>query len=178
MLTLEKLGPQHIEELAVLGNDPDISATSSVDYPCTHDTVQGWIDESSGNPPRRITFALRQGDHLVGACSLKEVDYEARTAEVSYWVAKPFWGQGLAKQALAALIRFAFRELEMQLLRAQCLRDNNLASLRVLERAGFTLDPNNPGHATRGRWGQAFPDDYWRLHQLPIDKWKALLSGN
>lgn len=176
MLTLEKLEPRHKARLAELANDRVISITSSVDHPCTEDTVQGWIDESSGEPPRRITFVLRRGEELVGAASLKEIDYDTRKAEVSYWVAREFWGQGIAKQALNALIEFAFDELEMELLLAQCLRDNNQASLRVLEIHGFTLHPEHEGHATRGRWAEVFPDDFWRLHHLPKDKWKALPS--
>ncbi len=54
--------------------------------------------------------------------------------EVTYWIAREYWGKGLATVALAAFLR----ELEVRPLHARAARDN-AASLRVLEKCGFTV---------------------------------------
>ena len=53
--------------------------------------------------------------------------------EVGYWIGRAFWGQGVATAALAAFLR----QLPERPLFAHVAADN-VASLRVLERCGFT----------------------------------------
>lgn len=54
--------------------------------------------------------------------------------EVSYWLGRDFWGKGVASSALAQFLRQA----ALRPLYGRAARDN-LASLRVLEKCGFTL---------------------------------------
>ncbi|MBV9789438.1 MAG: GNAT family N-acetyltransferase [Chloroflexi bacterium] len=54
--------------------------------------------------------------------------------EVSYWIGKPYWGQGLASAALAALLdRVKTRPLYAHVVK------HNHGSLRVLQKNGFTI---------------------------------------
>ena len=54
-------------------------------------------------------------------------------AELSYWIGRAFWGKGIATAALKLFIE----ELEIRPLHARAAADN-LASIRVLEKCGFT----------------------------------------
>lgn len=73
---------------------------------------------------------------FVGACGLVNIDGEA--AEAGYWIARSHWGEGYATEALAAVMAFAFDDLKLARLGAHALADN-AASLRVMEKSGFTL---------------------------------------
>jgi RimJ/RimL family protein N-acetyltransferase len=53
--------------------------------------------------------------------------------EVSYWLGKPYWGKGIATRALSAFLK----HIKVRPLYARAAKDNN-ASLRVLEKCGFT----------------------------------------
>ena len=53
--------------------------------------------------------------------------------EVTYWIAKEFWGKGIATQALSALLR----DVKVRPLYARVAKDN-VGSLRVSEKCGFT----------------------------------------
>ena len=53
--------------------------------------------------------------------------------EVGYWLGQPFWGKGIATQALAALLR----EVTERPLYAR-VATSNFGSIRVLEKCGFT----------------------------------------
>jgi RimJ/RimL family protein N-acetyltransferase len=54
--------------------------------------------------------------------------------EVSYWIGKEHWGKGIATRALAAFLR----EQPRRPLQARVAKDN-AASIRVLEKCGFTV---------------------------------------
>ena len=54
--------------------------------------------------------------------------------QVGYWLGRNYWGQGFATRALAAFLR----QVKARPLYARVAK-HNLASLRVLEKCGFTL---------------------------------------
>jgi RimJ/RimL family protein N-acetyltransferase len=62
--------------------------------------------------------------------------------EVSYWIGRAFWGQGVATRALADFLR----EIETRPVYARAARDN-IASLRVLEKNGFVVTGEDRGFA-------------------------------
>jgi RimJ/RimL family protein N-acetyltransferase len=62
--------------------------------------------------------------------------------EVGYWIGKSFWGRGVAS---GALLRF-LGEVPARPLYARVAR-HNVASLRVLEKCGFTACEEDPGDA-------------------------------
>jgi RimJ/RimL family protein N-acetyltransferase len=62
--------------------------------------------------------------------------------EVTYWIDRAFWGQGIAGQALALLIE----RLPAGPIHARAATDN-AGSLRVLEKAGFVITGTDTGFA-------------------------------
>jgi RimJ/RimL family protein N-acetyltransferase len=69
-------------------------------------------------------------DRMLGEVSLDDIDYEARSANVAYWIDPACRGQGLAGWAVAILAAFASRELGLVQLRL-CIAKDNGASLAV-----------------------------------------------
>lgn len=55
-------------------------------------------------------------------------------AEITYWIDRAVWGQGIASRALALFLEM----VEVRPLYARAASDN-LGSLRVLEKAGFSV---------------------------------------
>jgi RimJ/RimL family protein N-acetyltransferase len=60
--------------------------------------------------------------------------------EVCYWIGREYWGKGLATRALAELLG----QVTVRPLYARVARDN-LASIRVLEKCGFTISGEDRG---------------------------------
>lgn len=75
--------------------------------------------------------AVSRGGRLVG--SIASFVMEGDT-EVTYWIDRSVWGQGVASQALALLLD----TVAVRPLYARAASDN-VGSLRVLQRAGFTI---------------------------------------
>jgi RimJ/RimL family protein N-acetyltransferase len=63
--------------------------------------------------------------------------------EVSYWIGKEYWGRGIATRALADFLVHINRKRPVY---ARVAKDN-LASLRVLEKCGFTIIGEDKGFA-------------------------------
>ena len=70
---------------------------------------------------------------LAGVCGLGR--RASGAVELGYWLARPFWGRGLATEACGALIAIA-RALELPRIEGSHFLDNP-ASGRVLEKLGF-----------------------------------------
>ena len=91
---------------------------------------------SSENPQMFPNFMLMlrtdAAPQLIGACGLGERDGDA---ELGYWIARPFWGQGFAAEAARAVVGIA-RALGHKKLVAGHFADNP-ASGRVLRKVGF-----------------------------------------
>jgi len=69
-------------------------------------------------------------------------DPELDAPEVSFWLGKEFWGRGLATAALQLFLT----EIETRPLYGRAAKDN-LASIRVLEKCGFTFEREARGFA-------------------------------
>jgi RimJ/RimL family protein N-acetyltransferase len=63
-------------------------------------------------------------------------DVERYSAEVGYWLGETCWGRGVTTEALTLFTEHAFTELRLLRLFAVPFADN-LASIRVLEKAGY-----------------------------------------
>ena len=57
-------------------------------------------------------------------------------AEAGYWIARPYWNQGICSEALRLLIDYCFREKGFDILWSDFFPDNP-ASGRVMEKCGF-----------------------------------------
>ncbi len=70
------------------------------------------------------------------ACCESNIDIAPDDAELGYWIAKPYWNQGLCTEALQAMIDYCFNEKHFRNLWADFFVDNP-ASGRVMEKCGF-----------------------------------------
>lgn len=81
--------------------------------------------------PTAIIKAIIRNGELVG--SVGSFLWDGKP-QVTYWIAKPHWGQGIATRALMQFVQ----SLAIRPLYASAARDN-AASIRVLEKCGFTI---------------------------------------
>lgn len=76
---------------------------------------------------------------LVGGAGLHRTVWATPKTEVGYWVRTSCAGQGLAREAVAALVAYAFEQVRA--VRVELITDaDNTASRRVAEACGFVLE--------------------------------------
>ena len=112
-------------------------------------------------------FLLKDGGEIVGRVNLRAVTrpYFNR-ATLGYRIGEQHVGRGYASRAVALALEQAFGALELWRVEAAC-RPENAASVRVLERNGFSVY----GRATRaiqmhGQWGDLL--QFERHRDLPV----------
>lgn len=66
-------------------------------------------------------------------------DVMRRSLEIGYWLGQPYWGRGIASEAVAAMTRYAFEHFDVARVFALVF-EWNPASARVLEKAGYRLE--------------------------------------
>jgi RimJ/RimL family protein N-acetyltransferase len=89
-------------------------------------------------PP--AAFAIVVNREAAGGIGYQlQSDVERVSAEVGYWLGQPFWGRGIATEALVAVTRYAIETHGLTRVFALPFAWN-AASCRVLEKAGFVLE--------------------------------------
>lgn len=79
-----------------------------------------------------------QGRYL-GGCGVNQIRKEYSTANLGYWVRSTEVGQGIATRAVQLLCKRVFASSELARLEL-VIATTNIASLRVAEKAGATLE--------------------------------------
>ena len=90
---------------------------------------------------KRYGFSIRKSDDntIIGHCIIREIDWTVPKGEVGYWIDAAHEGKGYAREAVNALVNFAFKTLDMKklFLRAVPL---NRRSLDLAEKCGFSKE--------------------------------------
>jgi ribosomal-protein-alanine N-acetyltransferase len=98
-----------------------------------------FIRRANAASPRTM-LAVATRSEAIGSIGLSlGQDVHRYTAELGYWLAEPWWGRGITTLAVRAMVEYAFGELGLRRVHAEPFAPN-LASARVLEKAGFSLE--------------------------------------
>ena len=81
----------------------------------------------------------RHTQQLYGGSGMHRMDWSVPSFEIGYWIHKDHEGQGLVTEAVNAITRYAFTQLQAQRVEIRCETDN-VRSRAVAERLGFERD--------------------------------------
>ncbi len=131
------------EQLYKLASDPEVGPDC------------GWnphksLEESRELLPKLLMNAytwaivLNETNEVIGDISLmpfgtSNCAKNERQKEIGFWLGRPYWGNGYMPEACRELLRYAFEELNCELV--WCAHhDKNNKSARVQEKCGFRFD--------------------------------------
>jgi ribosomal-protein-alanine N-acetyltransferase len=140
-LLLGTFTPEDAPELQRLAGAREIADTTvSIPHPYDLDHALAWIGQQRREAVRgRATnFAIRllPDGPLIGSAGLRDIDPEHLQAELGFWIGREWWGQGYAREAAAAVIRFGFESLELNRICAHHMARNPAAG-KVLRALGM-----------------------------------------
>jgi ribosomal-protein-alanine N-acetyltransferase len=138
MVQLRNINTVSSSEIQQLANNYAIKKNLRDFFPFPYSVEDAaYFIESAATGAMGHVFALHAEDVFIGIGSLIQQTHEHRiNAEIGYWIGEPYWGKGYATAAVKQLIGFAFEELGLLRIYAG-VYDYNVASMRVLEKAGF-----------------------------------------
>jgi RimJ/RimL family protein N-acetyltransferase len=108
-------------------------------HPYTEEHAQSWIKSALIEEPT-INFAIDfDGEAIGGIGLIFNKDVYVLSAEIGYWIAEPFWGKGIATEAIRQMMEYSFYYFDIVRIYAEVF-ENNKSSMRALEKNGFYLE--------------------------------------
>lgn len=84
----------------------------------------------------RWGLTLKGEPTIIGTCGYTRWNQPNRWAMIGYDLARHYWGQGLMSEAVRAVVRFGFEEMNVHRIEATVITGNS-TSMKVLSKAGF-----------------------------------------
>ena len=105
--------------------------------PYTSEAARWWVNTGS---QIGVVYAITHNGIFVGSISAIPGEFEKqKTAEIGYWVAKPYWGKGIASEALQKFTELLFENADFIRLNVSVF-EGNLSSAKVLQKCGYKLE--------------------------------------
>ena len=151
-LILRPFQPSDAHAVQQLADAAEVAeATLNFPHPYDDGMAECWIatHKSAWNDGTAVTFAITTwNDALRGTVSLQLTRPHCR-GELGYWIGRPYWGQGLATEAVRRVLHFAFEDLALNRVQSSYL-PRNPASGRFLEKVGMTREGLHREHFRKG----------------------------
>lgn len=113
-----------------------------------------WSHRSAANGSALALFLIRRSDKaLLGAITLDNIRRgPAQAGTCGYWIGQRYARKGYMKEAVEALVHYAFTELDLSRIESACLPEN-VASRGVLEKCGYKYEGVAQSYLQiNGRW--------------------------
>jgi RimJ/RimL family protein N-acetyltransferase len=114
--------------------------TGTIPHPYPDGVAEHWIAKHEEEFARGegVCFAveLKEPAELIGSMSLMRISKRHASAELGFWIGKPFWNQGFCTEAGKAVLRYGFEELGLNRIDARHFT-RNPASGAVLRKIGM-----------------------------------------
>ncbi len=130
-----------LESLVRCANNKTIwdNLTDAFPHPYTREAGLNYIEKASKEYPVKI-FAIEFQNEVVGSIGIfPDTDVYRKNAAIAYWVAEPFWGKGIATEAIRRMVKYGFATFDITRIYAKPFGKNG-ASHKVLEKTGFLLE--------------------------------------
>ncbi len=159
-LVLRQFCSSDAQRLHYLANDKQVAnGAHYMPYPFLASAAEEWLVKHKElvREGRAAVFAICQrsptesneSPELIGTVGLAIVEVDQR-AEIGYWLGREYWGNGFCTEAVVAVVEYGFEDLGLHRIFAHHI-SRNVASARVLEKAGFSKEGVFRQHARK--WG-------------------------
>lgn len=140
---LRKVTKEDIEDMYLYGSDEEVSKYVTWN---THETIadtKGFVEfvlnkyVNKQVSPWGIEY--KENGKFIGTIDFVWWQPNHKIAEIGYVISKDYWGKGLTTEVAKELVKFGFEEMDLVRVQARCDVEN-IASARVMEKAGMTLE--------------------------------------
>jgi [ribosomal protein S5]-alanine N-acetyltransferase len=161
-LTVRPVDAADLDDLMAVNGDPEVARFLPYEAWRTADDAQAWRVRMAalcdGGQAHQLVI-VRDG-RAVGTVLLFRFEEPSARIELGYALGRAQWGQGIAREALGAVLGVAFGPFGLRRVEAQVQPDNQ-ASNALLARLGFVHEG-----VLRQRWvakGRAYDVNAWGL---------------
>ncbi|MCB0122123.1 MAG: GNAT family N-acetyltransferase, partial [Caldilineaceae bacterium] len=170
---IRRFRAEDVADLYAIRSDPTVAKFQSwedINEEALRHFVQAMHEATPGTPGEWFQFAiaLRTTGELIGDCGIHILAEDSRLGELGYTLGRRFQGQGLAYEAVAAILTYVFTTLNLHRI-AAIVDVRNRSSVKLLERLGFRREgKTHQAFWNKGEW----VDEY--LYAMTGRRWAAL----
>ena len=141
-LILRSFQDSDLESFLAYRNDPEVAKYQSWNVPYPRENGIQFVDLMKMISPTsqgewyQVAVELKSTGEMIGDVAFCTLLYDQQQALVGYSLARPFWHQGFAFEAVGCLLKYLFEERGLHRVIAECDVEN-IASWKLLEKLGF-----------------------------------------
>jgi [ribosomal protein S5]-alanine N-acetyltransferase len=152
-LTLRLLALQDGEAMERLAGDKKVADTTlgiPHPYPAGSSAgfIQGRMEAAARGDGYSFAVTGTKDGSFLGVVGL-HLQKPHNTAEMSYFIGRPYWGSGYCTEAAARVLRFAFEEMSLNRVYAAAMT-RNPGSFKVMEKLGMKHEGVLRSHIRKG----------------------------
>ncbi len=142
-LLLRKICMSDVEDMYDYSRRPETSRyllwSSHSSISVTSETLKFILNEYENDRFHDFAVVLKSSGKMIGTTGFTSVDEKNACAEIGYVLNPDYHGQGIATEAVALLLNFAFCEVGFNRIEAKFMPEN-LPSRKVMEKCGMTFE--------------------------------------
>ncbi|MBM6617910.1 GNAT family N-acetyltransferase [Bacillus suaedaesalsae] len=142
-LILRQVTPADAKDMFAYLSDKDVVKHMGLEPAQTEEEVLDEIrwyksihEEGTGI---RWGITLKDSGRVIGSCGFLNMKSKHYRAEVGYELNKDYWGKGIAKEALEAVVKYGFKHFQLERIEA-LIEPDNVPSIKLVEKLGFTRE--------------------------------------
>ena len=128
--------------LRPIATDPEVMRYITGGVPWTDEQIQAFVDRQmklySERGFCRWKLVAKPARETIGFCGVGFM-HATEDPEIGWWLARPYWGRGLATEAARAALEDAFERAGLSRI-VSIARPANTASIRIMEKLGLTFE--------------------------------------
>ena len=144
-LKMVPLTETDVEDIFKLHSEEEVARFNTIGIPENSEVTRKILEPllPSAKEQEKVAFSwtirLPETDTFIGEIGFSLAPARYKLATLHYSLLPMYWGNGYATEAVNALLKHCFLELDLHRIEAGCAIDN-LASVRVLEKVGMQLE--------------------------------------
>jgi RimJ/RimL family protein N-acetyltransferase len=138
---LRKWDDTDLDSLVKHANNLNVAKflTNQFPHPYTQADGRKYFASISTDNPTKI-FAIEVDGEAAGSIGIfPQSDIHEKNAELGYWLSEAYWGKGIMPRTILEMVNYGFETFDITRIFARPF-SCNLASQRVLEKAGFVRE--------------------------------------
>jgi RimJ/RimL family protein N-acetyltransferase len=113
--------------------------TNGFPHPYTQEDGKAYLSTIANDNPMKV-FAIEVNGEAVGSIGIfPQADIHEKNAEMGYWLAEEYWGQGIMTKAIQEIVEYGFQTFDIVRIFARPF-STNLKSQRKIKKTGFVLE--------------------------------------
>ena len=173
-LLLRKYEDRDLEDIVAYSRAADFWLARNMDWEPTEEGVKAYFESRRDLEPEsypewlELVVELKAGGQAVGNVGNGVADRDQGQASVGWLLGCQYRGQGLATEAVRALVTFGFESMGLHRIYART-GSRNTRSWRLMERIGMRREAHlRKSHKVKGEWDDEF------IYAILADEWREM----